>query len=289
MKSVIELARVASSGAGSRARADGQGMGFTMISPRFSLLMNSTKMPFLDAPDNNRFTLVRPSPVGIADWLGLKKNLLKTFSPPSPIPTDIRTSIIQTSGEIAANATEIADKLIEAGTSSRRSMIIGALTAGWNWWTGDETPVVHQTPRSLDKSVDAYELIMEILGHRIRTAEGHDRSLLDLVLVEDTRQTARSYGIDFTPLEGLVIAPTHQGIKRALARSRFKNADVNQLLLQLPQVTIPSNPRRIGGLRVRPLIVPPSICEKIGIDIYEEREDANRTLPYEDPRGENPW
>ena len=262
----LSLCRIAAGGDGDRARADYGGQGFTSTRPRFSALMSSTKIPHLQAADNSRFVLIRPSPKGVADWPALEADLMKTFAPPSDLPRALRRTIVQDSRKIADVASSIARELQRHGVGSREAMLRGALSAGWQWWSGSEHILGGDlSPRSADKELDAAEVLMEILGHRVRTDAGDDRSLLDLIVAGANRELYESYGVSYVHGEGLLIAPTHHGINRALARSRFSSADVTNLLLQLEGTHRAEHPRRIGSLRARPIIVSHDTCLLLGV------------------------
>ena len=56
--------------------------------------------------------------------------------------------------------------------------------------------------------------------------------------------------------QGLMIAAKHRGLARALARSKWGNADLRKLLLQLDMTVLTAHPQRFGGLRERAVRIP---------------------------------
>ena len=275
LEGVVALCRIAAGGDGDRARADATSQGFTLTSPRFSALMSSTKLPHLPEADNSRFVLVRMSPHGVEGWPDLETRILGALAPPSPIPAQLRRAIIADTAFIAEEANAIARGLQAEGVGSREAMIRGALSAGWQWWSGTSEVLTARQPRSVEKESDAAEALLEILGHRIRTSSGEDRSLLDLLGDGDvaSEKLAGSYGVGILD-DGLAIATTHPSVRRTLVRSRFKEADVTALLCQIPGVTKAKNSRHVGKFRTRPVIVPYERCEAIGIDLGDTRKLA---------------
>ena len=283
LEGVIGLCRIAAGGDGERARADGQGQGFTTVSPRFSAMMSSTKIPHLQGADNSRFVLIRLSPHGVADWVGLEQRIAEAMAPPSPIPAQLRRTIVMDTKEIAAVALGIARQLQSDGVGSREAMIRGALSAGWQWFSGTAEVLTAAEPRSAAKEMDASEVLLEILGHRVRTASGQDRSLLDLLSDRDTAGQAASYGVKVS-IDGLAIATTHPSVRRTLARSRFRDADVTALLTQIEGVEKHKNQRRIGSYRDRPVIVPHEQLNALGLDltvsaVVDEPQQTQESIP----------
>lgn len=272
LEAVVTLCRVAAGGDGSRGRADGAGMGYTIVTPRFSAVMSSTKLPTLGAADNNRFSLVRTSAEEPLGWPDFQTRLDKTFRYPSKTAERIRTSIIQDSAKVAKYARYLVDSgKIDA--RGRRAMITASLSAGWWWWTGKEDIVEHVNPRATGKASDASEVLMDILGHRIRTRDGSDRTLLDLCGYQniDAEEQLASYGIRYDASEGLLISTRSPSIRKTLARSRYDAADLGTLLTQIDGVIRCDNPRKVGSMRVRCLLVPNETCQRLGLAFARSR------------------
>ena len=262
---VVTLCRIASGADGERLRAEAAGGGFSSQEPRFSACMSSTKMPAMEDADNSRFTLIRFSTTGVDDWPKLKAEIERIFSPPSTTPQDLRHALVLEAGEIADEARRLTAQLEGEGRAARDSMISAALTAGWRWWTGDDEVIYNRTPLRSEPEGDARNVLMEILGHRIRTRSGEDRALLDFIASEDDNsELLGSYGLKVMA-EGLAILPNHPGFERILSRGRAKGADLRSLLAQIEGIRSIA-PMRIGGMRNRPMVVPASTLEEMGVD-----------------------
>ena len=263
---VITLCRIASGADGERLRADASTGGINSQEPRFSACMSSTKMPAMEDADNSRFTLVRFSPQGVDEWPALKEQILRTFAPPSTTPRDLRHAIVMEAPEIVDHARRLTAQMEGEGRAARDSMISGALTAGYHWWTGDDAVVLNRTPLASQPQADARNVLMDILGHRIRTKAGDDRALLDFMVSDDaSNEVMMSYGMKVL-LAGLAILPKHPAIVRLLGRGNARGADLRSLLLQMDGVKVAQDPMRIGTMRSRPIIVPAAVLEEMGVD-----------------------
>ena len=265
---VITLCRIASGADGERLRADATGgTGFNSQEPRFSACMSSTKMPSMEDPDNSRFTLIRFSANGVKDWPALKAEIIRLFDPPSTTPQDLRHALVMEAHEIAAETLRLTSQLEGEGRPARDSMISAALTAGWSWWTGSDEIVNNRTPLASEPQADARNILMELLGHRVRTHHGEDRSLLDFLEYGADKTNADllgSYGLKVMH-DGLAIMPKHPAISRILSRGRAKGADLRSLLLQMERIKRCGS-TTIGGMRARPLVVDRSTLEEMGVD-----------------------
>ena len=266
--STIPLVRIAAGGDGERTRADGGSSGsITSYAPRFSACMSSTKLPRLADADNNRIVLAQLSADGIDDWPSLKVDILDVLAAPSQNGRDLRSTIIRDTAQIAGTARRLADGLIEDGVSARSAMLQGALSAGWQWWSGGDelVEVQHPAPIASD-SEDAARALQEILHTHVRTKEG-DKSLLGLLAENASPEIAASYGIA-KKADGLYLAPTHPELKRAIASSSFARVDVMRLLRQIKGARFTDNPRRFGRFyRARAVILPYDACHALGLDL----------------------
>lgn len=262
---VITLCRIASGADGERLRADA-GAGINSQEPQFSACMSSTKMPSMEDADNSRFTLIRFDQKGVDDWPKLKGEITRLFDPPSTTPRDLRHALIMGAAEIVDSAKQLTAQLEGEGRAARDAMITGALTAGYEWWTGSDEIVDNRTPLLAPPQADARNVLMEILGHRIRTRQGEDRALLDFLTADEAaREVLGSYGLKVLT-GGLAIMPGHPGVTRIISRGPARGADLRSLLMQMDGVMRANNPMRIGGLRARPLIVKQATLEEMGVD-----------------------
>ena len=129
---VLDLARVASGGSGSRIRADMGSGGYNVLRPRFSLLMSSITVARLTQANATRFVTIRLSPQDVADWPAVKRGIEKALQ----AAPGLRAAIVRDAAQIVASAEQFNQALIEGGTPSRRASIEAALGAAWEWWSG---------------------------------------------------------------------------------------------------------------------------------------------------------
>ena len=109
-------------------------------------------------------------------------------------------------------------------------MASAALTAGWRFWGIDEREVWAQPDTSTH--TDASDALLEILA--IRNRDGaHEQSIAEMLTTESSRRLlADLFGVRLSD-EGLYIASKHRGLSGAMARTKWGNADLQKLLLQL--------------------------------------------------------
>ena len=285
IEDVVTLARVAAGGDGERTRADGAG-GYTSFAPQFSALMSSTKLPRLSDADNNRFALVELNQQGVDDWPELEKAILDLFAPPSRVPMQIRTTIIRHTAHIAQEALRLARaKFSAGGTGSRRARIEGALSAGWQWWTGtDEMVEIRHLNQENAHAADAAEVLHDILSIRIREHGGSDTNILTILATQVKNENAGQLGV-MKQEDGLYIAPTNAAVKRQLAMGRYSHVNLRHLLEQIPDVRFTANGRHFSpGYKTRAIVIPYEVCHQLGIDItYEaqigEQDDDDKDDP----------
>ena len=273
LEDVVTLARVAAGGDGERTRADGTG-GYTSFAPQFSAVLSSTKLPRLNDADNNRFALVELAQEGVLDWPQLEQDILGLFQPPSPIPMQIRTTIIRHTAHIAQESLRLARlKFSGGGTGSRRARIEGALSAGWQWWSGtDEMVEIRHLNQENAHAADAAEVLHDILSIRIREHGGSDTNILTILATQVKNEHAGEHGV-MKQEDGLYIAPTNAAVKRQLAMGRYSHVNLRHLLEQIPGVRFTKNGRHFSpGYKTRAIVVPYEVCHQLGIDITFEAQ-----------------
>ena len=269
---IISLCRISAGGDGDRIRADGTSSGFSTFSPRFSALMSSTKLPRLQAADNSRYAMVQLSQIGIDDWPKLESKIRALFDPPSKLGKQIRSTIILQSEQLVLEAQRISKALMQDGnTGSRQAMIQGALSAGFQWWSGSDEIVNMQTPRIPE--MDASEILMELLNIRVRTPQAIDTTLLALLATGEHRDITSSHGLSLAS-DGLLISPRHPSFKKAVKSTPWAAVDISQLLRQIPGVEYTKNPRRFGThSRSRAVLIPFNICKNLGLTLSPDRAE----------------
>ena len=284
LEDVVTLARVAAGGDGERTRADGTG-GYTSFAPQFSAVMSSTKLPRLSDADNNRFALVELAQQGVADWPQLEQDILELFQPPSRIPMQIRTTIIRHTAHIAQESLRLARaKFDGGGTGSRRARIEGALSAGWQWWTGtDEMVEIRHLNQENAHAADAAEVLHDILSIRLREHGGGDTNILTILATQVKNEHAGEHGV-MKRAEGLYIAPTNSAVKRALSMGRYSHVNLRHLLEQIPGVRFTKNGRNFSpGYKTRAIVVPYEVCHQLGIDITFDAQIGGKDDDDNDP------
>lgn len=276
---VLDLARVASGGSGSRIRADMGSGGYNVLRPRFSLLMSSITVARLTQANATRFVTIRLSPQDVADWPAVKRGI-ETALQAAP---GLRAAIVRDAAQIVASAEQFNQSLIEGGTPSRRASIEAALGAAWEWWSGQVDGVL-EDDEPADGGVatdasDAADLLRYILGLRIRV-DRDDKSIGRVLRENDTDQQARDYGLRKYK-DALWIAPQHPSLLSMVGRGRqWSNVDIQQTLLQLSGVERAPHAISFGGLKARAVIVPPAVCSAAGLNIFDDEDSGD--LPLDD-------
>ena len=258
---LLKLLRIASGADGLRVRADQNG-GVTTQQVRFSAMLSGTVPPMLTRPDASRLTPVRFGPP-VDDWVGVSTSIQTAMKNADAV----RYRILRRAPEIVAQADRLIGTYQELGMESREAMSSGALTAGWHFWGIDEKDLYANTEQH--DTTDAADALLEILAVRHRMEGGVERSVLWLVQGnddKDVRMLADLYGVKKHG-NGLCIAIGHRGLGNAMSRTQWGNADIKQLLMQLPDVVESPNPLHFGSLRKRAIIIPPETLAEYGIDL----------------------
>ncbi len=265
IKGILSLVRIAAGGEGERIRAD-QANDVQSLSPRFSMLLSSTKIAQLRTADSSRMEIVNLSASGVADWPKVRKAIETSLK--GDMGSKIRSSIIRSGPEIVQEIDRIADEMTLEGVGSRSAMIAAALSAGWRWMSGTaETLYPERRERS---GIDAGDALREIVGIRVRTSKAQDSPLIDLLRDNEEIKLTSSHGVKKDE-HGLYIATENPTLKRTISRTPWANVDIKSLLLQINGVAPSPNPLHFGGFKSRALFIPLEVCREHGIDL--ERED----------------
>ena len=272
---LMKTLRAASSDFGSRIRVSATG-GVTFQQARFCALLAGTAAPALGKADATRY-----SPVSfgepVDDWptvmQGIKFAMQKADA--------VRYRVIRRTAEIISTADRLADEFQVLGMDSREALASAALTAGWRFWGVDEKEVYSQPEQSGQS--DASDALLEILSIRHRIERG-DISLLQMLSDGGhAKDLADLFGLRWRRIETedgvsgeLMIAAKHRGLSRAMARSKWGNADLRKLLMQLEDVELSKHPVRFGQLRSRAVVLPLEVLQAAGIDlqVQEDTEDG---------------
>ena len=262
------LLRIAAGGEGLRLRANSTG-GVDIQEPRFAALLSATSVPALPVADSSRLTVVGFGDE-VDDWPSVEAGILaamKNFEA-------IRYRIIRRAPEVVALARAKTQEFQSVGVASRDALVAGALTAGWRAWGLDDKEVHTRHIDAEKPALDAVSLVRHIFALRARPGGGEaDSSALEL-LADPSRAhlAADLFGMKLTKLNNvgtvLAIAYSHAGLLGQLKFSRWENAELRALLLQIPEAFIRKqlhfNHQKIGAA-----VIPLSRLaeEDIGIDL----------------------
>ena len=266
----LDLLRIASGGEGLRLRADPTG-GVSSQAPRFAALLSATSIPWMDAADSSRITLVRLG-AEVEDWPAVSTAILGAMKNAEAL----RSRMIRDGQAISDGARSITTDLQQTGgtMSSRDALTAGALTAGWRWWNPDDRTIV-KGYANRPEADDAVDALLTILQFRIRDPGEPDIPVAEaLRLGRITNVITALYGIRYEQGD-LLIAPNHPGLKEQAARTQLATTDLRRLLIQLPGAVTSQHHRRFGAFRDRAIIVREHALEEMGIDLKLEQTEAD--------------
>ena len=273
LDAVLDLARLASGGKNSRIRANQGGGGYQTERPRFSLLLSSVTVARMTHANASRICSVRLSSAGVTDWPTVDLEIRAALEDPDRF----LAAVVRDAGEIVKRAKEMEQYLVQDGVDSRQSAIAAALSAGWEWWSGETESIMEaQEDEDADlKNADAVDLLRYLLGIRLRHGVD-DKSVARILRERDQSGVARDYGFRLAAeddVEVLLLAPRHPSLVGKLGR-KWTGVDLQRTLLQIAGVERGSNPVSFGAVRSRPVRVPRAVCEELGVGIFD-REQPN--------------
>lgn len=235
MHELMALIRVAAGGDGIRIRCDGD-RGFSTQAPRFSSLLSATTAANLRQADESRFTSIALGEE-VADWTAVRNEIRDAMA--NGVARKLQAAIIRETADIVAAVDRVTEQLEHAGdTTTRDAKIVGALSAGWQWWGGSGT--VGERELS-PESQDALTLLDRILTTRLRILKSPsapvEGTIAELLVDGPTvRKRLRfSHGVMLRDDGSLIIAHTHQGLRAELAKgaNNYRDVDIGRLLMQL--------------------------------------------------------
>ena len=280
LQGVIETARVAAGGDGMRVRADGRG-GAIMSNPRFSMMLSSVRSATLSDADSTRlFPIELGDPV--PDWPDVERSIEASLA--GDLPIRLRTALVGDAGKVIDRAREFTRAMIKARVKSREAHISGALSAGWEWWSGQVSFLT--APKTIARESDTVSLLQEILTLTERF-NGEDIPLFELVVGNDYRKArAATLGLKLGAKDDLMIAWPSPGLRRKLRGTDWAQANVGRALGAIPGASHSNGSVRFGpGVRKRAIHVPRDACIAAGFDIAEARrvapaEATTEEIPY---------
>ena len=280
---LFALLRVAAGGEGLRLRANSTG-GVDAQEPRFAALLSGTSVPALQMADASRLTIVQLGNE-VDDWPAVEQGILAAMEPFEAM----RYRIIRRAPEIVALARAKTREYQSIGVASRDALIAGALTAGWHAW-GRHEKEVHSRPIEEEQpELDALTCLRDILALQARTPDHQgDMSVLELLRGEQVYEqaTADQFGVkveEINETRWLAIGTKHRGLRTHLGRTRWGNADLRALLMQIPGAEARKQ-LRFNGLRMPAVVLKlESLAADHGIDIRKPLGQAPESQPALDP------
>ena len=260
---LLPTLRVASSGAGARVRADAHG-GVNVSHSRFSAILSSTIAPNLAKADATRITEVGLSTESVPDWPAVMRGIQNATKHADAV----RYKIIRDAPAIVRETDRLAGEMQHLGMDSREALASAAFTAGWRWWGVDQREVMAQ-PETTERT-DASDALLEILALRHTKPGGVSMSVAQMLLEYENNDEALKdlYGVRRMGNE-IWLAESHPGLRQAMVRSKWANADLRKLLLQLEGVHTLRNGVHFGALKARAMVIPADTLEAIGVDLAE--------------------
>ena len=260
---LLDELRVASSAAGVRIRSDSHG-GVSKHAARFSAILSSTIAPNLAKADATRITEVGLATGSVEDWPSVRRGIQNAMKHAD----GVRYKIIRDAQRIVDDAQRLALEMQDLGMDSREALASAALTAGWRWWGVDQREVMAQ-PETTERT-DASDALLEILALRHTKPGGVSMSVAQMLLAYESNDEALKdlYGVRRMGNE-IWLAESHPGLRQAMVRSKWANADLRKLLLQLEGVHTLRNGVHFGALKARAMVIPADTLEAIGIDLGE--------------------
>ena len=262
---LLKTLRAASSDFGSRIRVAQTG-GVSFQQARFCALLAGTVAPALARADDSRLTPVSFGPP-VEDWSAVRLAITTMMQHADTV----RYRIIRRAEEIIASADRLTVEMQDLGMDSREAMASAALTAGWRFWGVDDKDVFAQ-PENNNNS-DASDALLEILALRMRTDSAAEMSVLEMMGYAMHRQRLTDLLGVKVDGGGLMIAAKHRGLSGAMNRSRWGNADLRRLLLQLDGAEMTPHPQRFGSLRTRAVLIPYKTLAEIGVELHDDEPE----------------
>ena len=257
---LLKTLRAASSDFGSRIRVAPGNNGVNFQQARFCALLAGTVAPALGRADDTRLTPVGFGPP-VDDWRKVRL-AIQTALQHAP---GVRTRIIRRAAPVVAEANRLANEMQDLGMDSREALASAAFTAGWRFWGVDEKEVHSQPEPSTE--TDADSALLAILAIRHRDIGGKEESLGMMFSETHKADTlADLYGLRMVG-DDLMVAFPHDGLKNAMFRTKWANADLRKLLMQLDGAVVTKNPFAFGPLRKRAVLIPPETLKAMGVEI----------------------
>lgn len=272
---LMKMIRLASGGDGSRGRAHGD-KGFTLFHPRFSALLSSTKVAKLNQADASRIAMVGLRAEGVSDWNKVDSDIRRELRNADKF----RTGIIRDTYELVTKIRDLSRKLIDEGMDTRKARITAALSVGFSWWSGIDEVLQLETTTDDPEVSDAFHLLWEILGFRLRTQDGRDISAMRLLATEPGSELCKDYGLRVMGSK-LLIAHQHPALLKKLKGTGWERVDIGKELRQIEGAQ--RTQQHFGNnSRWAAVSIPLDVLVGLGIDLasIEDDEDSQQGVPF---------
>ena len=273
---LVEMVRISSGGDGMRVRATHNG--YTMVQPRWSVMMSSTQMPNLSTADQTRFVHVQLGD-RVEDWQGVREAILKAFT--AERCRRMRARVFQDAPAILKAVESKVDILQNdeylARMGARSAMIYGTLSACWQFFGATDNVLPESLPdKFLTASMPA-KLLFTILALKLRWLDG-DHSLGDLAADSQTpekRKYARDHGILLEDKALLIDTESPALLEMLSRRNVWRNVGLRTTLKQIKEAYVVQHPRTFGNRRVRVIAIPTAAYKRLGISFSAIPEEES--------------
>lgn len=281
-QALLGLIRASTSGKSGRLRGNAQGGQGALSFARFSILLSSINRPVMTQAEYSRFFMIRLSLSGVKNWGEVRDRLKKSLT--LERAAAIRGSIIRSAQTIVDEANEISDYLIRTSNmATRESQIIGALSAGSHFMSGDGTIVERDEPPSDDNFI----VLGKIFGYLVNLSARAPISLSEALHFShagnfEMGELAARYGLRVSAAgDGSVwLAPSAPSLTRLLESSGVGSLDLKAYMASLPGVfwhsgTNGSRHKKLfAGIRYYYFRIPKETLYQIGFVIADKEEEG---------------
>ena len=280
-KDILQLMRMATGGGGYRIRGSMAGGSPTSTKPRFSLFLSSTNQPKLSVPDRTRFFTISLSRKGVDNWSAVDE-LIKEATDPRKMLM-VRSMIIINAPKIAAEAEKIQSRLTDM-FGTREAMIMGALSAGYNFLSGENVSITRQ--EEVEDDANDSSILNYMLTKRVRDEHKSISNMLRRgywTRIDDSdggsgftfsprnergyqsREDARAHGFAMLSETTLGVAMNHQPVSELIAGSQYEGVNLDLYLKRLPGAKMSKTKRRFAGSLKPVLRLEGAVLQEIGL------------------------
>ena len=302
---VLKLLRSAGGAAadstGRRLHADAQPGAASTVRARFSAFVADADRPTLHEADEDGFVMVRLSPVPMPGRPDVERAVLAATDPSKMLA--VRTRIIRHAAIIRdkALAAEHAVRTDRPGIKTRHAQLIGALTAGAWFLSGDDEPVA----RDVTVGEDAWVPLAALMTRKLKRPGRDDLTLAeylhrayftqgrfedpdprgawtetDLDAPAAFRALCLQRGFLFAAEDELWVATRLPAFRELMRGTKYSGFDWTRYLTDLPGGFRPRDPktgriarRTFGGEKQNVVAIGREALEVVGLGLFVERAE----------------